>query len=258
MSLDNQPLASAAGWKMALTEYFIRYLQQRDELSARDLAKLRAIPTRTRSFDNGQTIVPAGTEPTESCLVLRGMAGRLHILPGRTTQRVVSALHVPGDFMDLHGFVLSEVQESIVAFGLTEVEFVEHSHLEELTRNHPHLTRLLWMTTAIDGAIHRQWLVAANALRSSAHLAHLICEIYTRLAAVGVAKSYRMTLPLLQRELACILGYSPIHINRAVRDLRDRKLVRWSGTEVEVLDWPGLVRLSRFDPGYLDLERKRR
>ena len=31
---------------------------------------------------------------------------------------------------------------------------------------------------------------------------------------------------LLQRELAEILGYSSIHINRAVRDLRDRKLVR--------------------------------
>lgn len=243
---------------MALTEYFIRYLQRRDELSARDLATLRSIPTETRSFENGQTIIVAGEEPTESCLVLRGMAGRLHLLPGRSAQRVISALHVPGDFMDLHGFVLSDVKESIVAFGPTEVEFVAHAHLEDLTRNHPHLTRLLWMTTAIDGAIHRQWLVAANALRSSGHLAHLLCEIYTRLAAVGMAKNHRMTLPLLQRELACILGYSPIHINRAVRDLRDRKLLRWSGTEVELLDWPGLVRLAHFDPGYLDLDRKRR
>ena len=258
MPPDNQPFACAAGWKMALTEYFIRYLQRRDELSARDLSVLHAISTVTRSFDNGETIIEAGVDPTQSCLVLRGMAGRLHILPGRTAQRVISALHVPGDFMDLHGFVLSDVKESIVAFGPTEVEFVDHADLEELTNNHPHLTRLLWMTTAIDGAIHRQWLVAANALRSSGHLAHLICEIYTRLAAVGAAKNHRMTLPLLQRELACILGYSPIHINRAVRDLRARKLVRWAGTEVEVLDWPGLVRLARFDPGYLDLERKRR
>lgn len=243
---------------MALSEYFIRYLQVRDELSEDDLARLRSIPTTARAFENGQTIIAAGEETMQSCLVLRGMAGRLHVLPGRTAQRVISALHVPGDFMDLHGFVLSSLEESIVAFGATEVEFVDHVHLDEVTRNHPHLTRLLWMTTAIDGAIHRQWLVAANALRSSAHLAHLLCEIYTRLAAVGAAKDQRMTLPLLQRELASILGYSSIHINRAVRDLRDRKLLRWSGTEVEFLDWPGLVRLARFDPGYLDLERRRR
>ncbi|WP_234450879.1 Crp/Fnr family transcriptional regulator [Paracoccus sp. MC1862] len=258
MPPDNQPLEYAAVWKMALSEYFIRYLQLRDELSARDLTKLRSIPTRTRSFDNGQTIIAAGEEPDESCLVLRGMAGRLHVLPGRAGQRVISALHIPGDFMDLHGFVLSKVEESILAFGTAEVEFVDHAHLDDVTKNHPHLTRLLWMTTAIDAAIHRQWLVAANALRSSAHLAHLLCEIYTRLAAVGAARNHRMTLPLLQRELASILGYSSIHINRAVRDLRDRKLLRWSGTEVELLDWPELVRLARFDPGYLDLERNRR
>jgi len=242
---------------MALTEYFVRYLQRRDELSARDLGRLRAIPTQTRSFENGQTIIAAGDEPKESALVLRGMAGRVHMLPG-WEQRIISALHVPGDFMDLHGFVLSEVKESIVAFGPTEVEFVAHAELEDLTRNNPHLTRLLWMTTAIDASIHRQWLVAANALRSNAHLAHLLCEIYTRLAAVGAVENHRMTLPLLQRELASILGYSSIHINRAVRDLRDRKLLRWTGTEVELLDWPGLVRLAHFDPAYLDLERKRR
>lgn len=243
---------------MALSEFFIRYLQCRDELSAEEIAKLRSIPTARRSFENGEMIVPAGLHATESCLLLRGMAGRLHMLPGRTAQRVITALHVPGDFMDLHGFVMSATDAGIVAFGATEVEFVEHARLDEVTRSHPHLTRLLWMTTAIDAAIHRQWLVAANALRSSAHLAHLLCEIYTRLAAVNAARDYRMTLPLLQRELACVLGYSSIHINRAVRDLRDRKLISWSGTEVYLLDWPGLVRLARFDPGYLDLERQRR
>ena len=36
------------------------------------------------------------------------------------------------------------------------------------------------------------------------------------------SSQHRLTLPLLQRELANILGYSSIHINRAVRDLRDR------------------------------------
>ena len=67
-----------------------------------------------------------------------------------------------------------------------------------------------------------------------------------------------MDLPLLQRELADMLGYSPIHINRAVRDLRDRKLVAWQGTGVDILDWDGLARLARFDPTYLQLQRQQR
>ena len=165
------------------------------------------------------------------------------------------ALHVPGDFVDLHGFVLAGLEHTILAMGPTEVEFVSHDQLREITNDWPHLTRLFWMSTTIDAAIHRQWLVAMASLRSSAHLAHLLCEIYTRLSAVGAARDHRFTLPLLQRDLASILGYSPIHVNRAVRELRERGLIRWSGTEVEILDWPGLVALAQFTPDYLDMEQ---
>ena len=133
-----------------------------------------------------------------------------------------------------------------------------HDELTEISENFPHLTRLLWMATVIDAAIHRQWLVAAASLRSTAHLAHLLCEIYTRLNAVGAASDHQFHLPLLQRELADILGYSPIHVNRAVRDLRDRQLIRWTGSDITIIDWKGLTLLARFDPSYLDLERTRR
>lgn len=243
---------------MALSEFFIRYLQRRDLLSDTDLARLRSVRTELRSFEPGQTVIAAKQHQSASCLMLRGMTGRVHRLVGRDDAKVVTALHVPGDFVDLHNFVLAGIEHDVVAFGPAQVEFVDHLQLTEITEHYPHLTRLLWMSTAIDAAIHRQWLVAAASLRSSGHLAHLLCELYTRLSVVGAAREQQMTLPLLQRELADMLGYSPIHINRAVRDLRDRKLVRWAGTEVEILDWPGLVKLARFDPTYLDLERQRR
>ena len=117
------------------------------------------------------------------------------------------------------------------------------------------------MSIAIDAATHRQWLAAAASLRSAAQLAqlaHLLCEPYVRLSSVGAAQKLIFTMPLLQKEPEDILGCTPIHINRAVRDLRDGGLIRWVGNEIEILDWPGLVRLARFDPGYLGLERSRR
>ena len=243
---------------MAVIDFFIRYLQRCGDLSPDDLARLRDIPTTSARYEAGETIVQAGGGHTRSGLLLRGMAARQHLLPGREPQRVVTALHVPGEFMDLLNFVLNELEYSVVSVGPSEVEFIDHVHLAEITESHPHLTRLLWMSTALDGAIHRRWLVAANALRSSAQLAHLLCEIYTRLSRAGAARDMRLTLPLLQRELADVLGYSSIHINRAVRDLRDRGLVTWTGTEIHILDWPALCRLARFDPIYLELERRRR
>lgn len=243
---------------MAISEYFIRYLQRRDTLSEEDLHRLRSLKTHNERFTHGQVIVPIERNVERSCLVLRGFAARAHPLEGKPDERVITALHVPGDFVDLHGFVLAGLEHAVIAIGPTEVEFVDHSELIDITENFPHLTRLLWMATLIDAAMHRQWLVAAGSLRSSAHLAHLLCEMYTRLSAVGAATNHEFSFPLLQRELADILGYSPIHVNRAVRELRDRGLIRWTGAEVTILDWPGLVRLARFDPGYLDMERHSR
>ncbi|WP_410218793.1 Crp/Fnr family transcriptional regulator [Paracoccus sp. (in: a-proteobacteria)] len=243
---------------MAITEYFIRFLQRRDSLSDKDLARLRALRTHSASFAPGEVIVDAARTTGRSCMMLRGLSARSHQLVGRPEERVITALHVPGDFVDLHGFVLAGLEHSVVAVGPAEVEFIDHSELTEITENFPHLTRLLWMATLIDASVHRQWLVAAASLRSSAHLAHLLCEVYTRLNAVGAAANHHFSLPMLQRELADILGYSPIHVNRAVRDLRDRGLIRWSGADVTILDWKGLAMLARFDPAYLDMERQRR
>ncbi|WP_265500097.1 Crp/Fnr family transcriptional regulator [Paracoccus beibuensis] len=240
---------------MAITDYFVRFLQRRDSLPDKDLARLRAIRTQHVSFAPGEVIVPADRTARRSCMMLRGMSARSHRLVGRPDERVITALHVPGDFVDLHGFVLAGLEHSVVAVGSAEVEFIDHAELIDITENFPHLTRLLWMATLIDAAIHRQWLVAAASLRSSAHLAHLLCEIYTRLNAVGAAADQEFSLPLLQRELADILGYSPIHVNRAVRDLRDRGLIRWSGADITIIDWKGLATLARFDPTYLDIER---
>ncbi len=242
---------------MAITEYFVRYLQRRDSLSAKELERLRTFKTEHASFAAGEVIVPAGSSPNRSCMMLRGLSARSHPLVGRPESRVITALHVPGDFVDLHALLMARLDHSIVAVGPAEVEFINHDELIEISENFPHLTRLLWKATAIDSAIHRQWLVAAASLRSSAHLAHFLCEIYTRLNAVGAASDHQFHLPLLQRELADILGYSPIHVNRAVRDLRDRGLIRWMGADITITDWRGLTLLARFDPTYLDLERSR-
>lgn len=239
---------------MALSDYFIRYLERRDTLSEEERKRLSKIETRRVSFASGDVIVAREVIVENSCLMLSGMSARIHKLPGNAG-RVITALHVPGDFVDLHGFVLAGLEHSIIAMGPTEVEYVSHDQLRQITEHWPHLTRLLWMSTAIDAAIHRQWLVAAASLRSSAHLAHLLCEIFFRLRSVGAVRDFSFTLPLLQRDLASLLGYSPIHVNRAVRDLRERGLIRWSGTEIDILNWDGLVRLARFNSDYLDLEQ---
>src|SRR5690606_27417368 len=109
-----------------------------------------------------------------------------------------------------------------------------HSRLRELTEKHPHLARMLWLETVVDAAIHRQWLVAMGRRSGLGHLAHLLCELYVRLKAVGQTEGAGFDLPLTQSMLGDALGLSTVHVNRLIAELRREGLVRWNQSRVEI------------------------
>lgn len=239
---------------MAISEWFIHYLQRREDITPNDLVRLRAISTTRITVLPGSVIVSRQVNPGSSAMLVRGMAARSHPALDRVGGRVISALYVAGDFVDLDGFAQGRFDHDIIANSCCEVELVRHDVLHAVIDIYPRLNRLILRLISFEAAIYRRWLVVAASLRSSAHLAHLVCELYIRLARIGAARNHHLTLPLLQRELAEVLGYSSIHVNRAVRDLRDRGLLQWRGSEIAILDWDGLVRLARFDADYLGPE----
>lgn len=65
-----------------------------------------------------------------------------------------------GDFVDLHSFLLNKMDHGVVALTPCRIGVVPHDELRAITDRYPNLTRLLWLNTLIDGAIHREWLVA--------------------------------------------------------------------------------------------------
>lgn len=49
--------------------------------------------------------------------------------------------------------------------------------------------------------------------------------------------------------------FTPVHVNRVLRDLRTGGLLTVHGGTVLIDDWDGLAQLSGFDPVYLELSR---
>jgi len=173
------PLPSKA---RALTNPLVLKLEQRDRLSDEEKRVLDSIITHTSTAQKGQDMVRDGDRPSESKFLLEGFAGRYKIL--QDGKRRITAIHVTGDFIDLHSFVLKRIDHSIVALSSCKVAHVPHASLRAITERYPHLTRLLWLHTALDGAMHRQWLAASreSALRETAHL---VCELFVRLRSIG-------------------------------------------------------------------------
>lgn len=239
---------------MPQSRFFELFLSARGRLTDAERSEVARVPVEREVYEAGERIVCAGPTPQRSCLLVRGMAMRSHA--AERGKQVVSAVSVPGDFMDLHAFVLRELDHDIVAVGRTVVEFVDHEPLQALCDASPGIARLFWHETLVEAKAHRIWIVAGASLRAPQRIAHLMCELEARLAGVGLAEAGRFTVPFDQRWLASVLGYSAVHVNRAVQDLRAAGLLVWNGRSVALPDAPAIRAYASFDPGYLELNRR--
>jgi CRP-like cAMP-binding protein len=231
-------------------------LEQRDRLSDDEKRVLEGAISRVRVVEADEDIVHEGDHPSESSLLLDGFAARYKILSNG--RRQITAIHVPGDFVDLHSFLIKTMDHGVLALTPCRIAVVPHTALEKITDEYPHLTRLLWLSTLIDGAIHREWLTAMGRLSATAHMAHFICELFLRLKTVGRTEGDTIQLPLTQAELGDTLGLSTVHVNRVLQELRKEELIRWQGNALTILDWERLEKVGEFTPTYLSLQHEHR
>lgn len=231
-------------------------LSHRDDISEKEKAEVFALFSGERHFAAGEEIVREGARPKVSLLLTEGLAARFKVLEDGGRQ--IAALHVPGDFLDLHGFLLKVLAHGVLALSDCTLVQVEHEALRKLTQTSPHLTRLLWLDTLIDASVHREWLVGMGRRKAIGQLAHLICELYVRLRTVNRTDAMSFRLPVTQNELADVLGLSIVHVNRTLRDLRKRGVIRWEGDRIHIDDWDALAEIAEFDPTYLSLQKEPR
>lgn len=240
-----------------MTAPLIRKLEHSDVLSDEEKDILERSFSRVRDFRADEDIVREGDRPTESCIILEGFAARYKVLP--SGRRQISAIHVSGDFVDLHSFLLKTMDHGVMTLAPTRCAFVPHANLKKITEEYPHLARMLWLSTLIDSAIHRTWLTAMGRTSATAQMAHLICELHVRLGAVGQTNGNSFHLPITQEELGDALGLSTVHVNRVLTELRNGGIVQWQGGgAVTILDWDRLSEIAEFTPTYLSLRNEPR
>lgn len=236
---------------MPAIDLLVKRLQARDRLSAAEIEVLQGLPGAVTRYDRRQTIVHAGEAQTKSRIVLDGWVARSNTLAdGR---RQITQIHVAGDFFDLHSFLLKRLEHDIVTLTACSIVEVDHARLRHVTESQPHLTRMLWLLTMIDAATYREWMILMSRADAYQHVAFILCELYVRLDAVGLASAHVMDFPLTQEELGDVCGLTAIHINRVMQELRRDGLVVTEGRRLRLPDWDRLVTAAGFDPTYLNL-----
>jgi CRP-like cAMP-binding protein len=230
----------------------VRKLTSIAALSSDEKAAISALPIVVREVPARQDIAKIGDRPSYCCLVLAGFAFRYKLIAdGR---RQILAFHVPGDIPDLQSLHLSTLDHNLAALTPLTAGFIAHEALHALNARYPRIAGALWRDTLVDAATFRERIVSIGQRDGLARTAHFLCEMFTRLRAVGLTDDVTMTLPITQVELADALGLSFVHINRMVKELRERKLVTLQGPAVAVANWHALADLGDFQPDYLHLE----
>lgn len=207
-------------------------------------------------FSAGETIVEEGRSIRFSSLLFEGMSYR-----EKSTEcgsRQILGIQIPGDFVDLHSYPLNYLDHSLVALTDCKLVTLRHEEIDRLIETHPHLVRLLWFSTMIDASIHREWIRNLGARRGSARMAHLFCEIYERMKVVGLTDGASFAFPLTQVELGDVLGFTQIHVNRILKELREAGIAEFRSKTVQIIDYDRLAKHAGFDPDYLYLTRRRR
>jgi CRP-like cAMP-binding protein len=239
-----------------MIEAFLMKLRARDDVSAEEERALRSAIGDVREIGPDKTIIRAGDEISESTLLIEGLLCRYKDL--RDGQRQIMELHVPGDFADLHSLTLKRLDHNVMTLTRARIAMVPHEGLRKITADHPHLTRLLWFSTNLDAAIHREWMLSLGRRSALSRTAHFFCEMRIRLGLVGLAGDDGYSLNLTQIDLAECLGLTSVHINRTLKELRERGLVEFRSGRVSIHDLAGLEQVAEFDPAYLHLERRGR
>jgi CRP-like cAMP-binding protein len=191
--------------------------------------------------------------PATSCLIVTGWAARAKLVEGG--RRQITEFHLAGDFVDLHSFLIKQLDHEVITLTQCRVAVVPHEELRAITERLPHLTRLLWLGTLIDAAIHRSWLTAYGRMTAVQRIAHLLCELYVRLDVVGATEEGGFSLPLTQEEVGDACGLTSVHVNRMAQQMRGEGLLEWKRSRVTILDWERLKTLAMFDPTYLNLRQ---
>jgi CRP-like cAMP-binding protein len=230
----------------------LRKLESVASLSDEEKAAILDLPITVRQMRADHDLVRERDRPTQCCLVLDGWLCRYKILESGARQ--IFSFHIAGDIPDLQSLHLRVMDHNLGSLVQSTVAFIPHESVRNLAKDFPHICNVLWRDTLIDAAIFREWMVGMGRRDAPSRIAHLLCELFVKLRAVGLTKDHSCHFPITQSVLGDALGLSTVHVNRSLMELRGKGLITLEKQVLTFLKWDELREEGGFDALYLHLD----
>jgi len=221
-------------------------------LPDQDKEWLNGLVLRSEEFPANSDIIREGEMPAGVFVVIAGHACRYKILSDGSRQ--ILDFMFPGDKTELYSLLLKASDHGIFTLGPTTIARIDRDRLIAEMFDHPHVTVALWWNALQREAILRERITAIGRRDAYARVAHLLCEMFERLALVGETVDHNYKLPVTQAELGDALGLSEVYANRMLRRLQNEKLIVSDRRILRIPDLDALKVAAAFDARYLHLD----
>lgn len=164
------------------------------------------------------------------------------------------ALHMRGEMVDLQNSMLQIADHNVQTLTRSEVAFVPHQAIADVTARYPEIARALWTQTLIEVSIAYAWMVNLGCRNARQQVSHLICELAYREMRSAPTDGTDIAWPLTQEQVADILGLTAVHVNRTIQALRRDRIISLGKHVLTIHDWGKLSHDGDFRSAYLHQE----
>jgi CRP-like cAMP-binding protein len=207
---------------------------------AHDAEEARLLWARARRYAAGMQVCGDEFSCAEKQQVIAsGWACDLRIL--HDGRRQIFSFLLPGDAIDLRR---AQNVGSRAVVALTQLVVVGHPE-RGASEGRSFLGGFEDGPTSAEQRLYDH-LVRLGRLTTRERVVHLLLEFRDRLARVGLVKDETFKVPITQEVLADALGLSVVHINRTLRELREKDLVLIKSGLVILKNRPKLIALSGY------------
>ena len=228
---------------------YLNRLTSRSVLTEEEQQAILNLPGHAEQVQPNRDFVPLGDIADHVSLIVAGIVGRFD--QSSDGARQITAMHIPGDVCNLHSVVQPQATSALQALSVATILRIPHVAIRAVAAHYPALAEALWRDCTVDAAILAEWVVNVGRRDAKTRVAHLLCEMATRLDAGEGANDFVFDFPVTQTQLAEATALTAVHVNRTLQSLRADGLVEWHQRIIRVPQWDLLVERAEFDDAYL-------
>ncbi len=228
----------------------LRRLGQSVLLSQDEVAFFENMQANRIAYAKNEALISEGDD-YRCCFALRkgwAISSRM-TMAGR---RQILSVYLPGDFIGLHINFHRRAIYTVSALTPVEAALIEPMRLIEIQQRWPVLAAGMDWSAVRATNILSEHNVSLGARTAQERILHFYLELWCRLMLVGEASSEGFDMKMTQEQVANTLGLSVVHVNKTLKALVKKGLLKIEGRRVEVPDVAMAVRMADFDAAFLD------